>query len=161
MKVNKYRAWDNHNKKMYDFGKLMLVINTFSGQDKPEALSTNILYIGDCTVGEIWDDLIILQYIGLKDKNAVEIFEGDIVRLHCFNDNLITATIEWSDNRVGFCPRIHNKKIIVDGGTSHGKKVSMRTVHSWAGMHSCFSYPRYMEIIGNVYENSELLKEVK
>ena len=101
------------------------------------------------------------QYVGLKDKNGKEIYEGDIIRLHCFNDNLITATIEWSDNGVGFCPRIHNKKIIVDGGTSHGKKISMRTVHSWAGMHSCFSYPRYMEIIGNMYENSELLKEEK
>jgi len=102
---------------------------------------------------------IIMQFTGLLDKSGKEIYEGDIVRLHCFNDNLITATIKWNgDGRAEFYPEIHDKEIKVDGGISDGKMVDMRTVHSWAGMHSCFSFEEYIEVIGNIYENKELLK---
>ncbi len=99
----------------------------------------------------------LMQFTGLKDRHGKEIYEGDIVRLHCFDHNLITATIEWIEYK--FVPRIHDKKIIVDGGSHNGQEIDMRTVHSWSGMHSCFSFPSYIEIIGNIYENPELIND--
>lgn len=108
------------------------------------------------------DDYHLMQFTGLKDKNGIEIYEGDIVRLHCSGKDgatsrhKVTATIIWMEQSAAFLPLIHDKEVVVQGGSAAGKVKSFRTIHSWGGMHSCFSFSDYTEVIGNVYENPEL-----
>lgn len=75
------------------------------------------------------DDLIIMQYTGLKDKNGKEIYEGDIIKLPEDGEEKIYY-IKYSQNRLGF------------------------TLNNGCG----FALAYGIEVIGNIYENSELLE---
>ena len=86
--------------------------------------------------------VILLQYTGLTDKNGKEIFEGDIVSQ---GDNY-PSIIEWQcnpdeDEYIGWC--LH--EIYPKGENDR-----------W---HHVFAYTDGLgEIIGNIYENSEILE---
>lgn len=93
--------------------------------------------------------LEIMQYTGLKDKNGKEIYEGDIIKKHK-SDVLPEeiGTVIWASVRCSFTVetvRKHyfdigkcNRDIITDTSSDRDHR---------------------MEIIGNIYENPELLKE--
>lgn len=73
------------------------------------------------------------QYIGLKDKNGVAIFEGDIVRIESKTFEMI--------GRVGF------------------EQGCFQLIDPECDMYECFWYqPEEMIVLGNIYENPELLK---
>ena len=110
----KFRIWDKINR---------MWLNCFNA---------NLLNIGDLSNVEL------MQYTGIKDKNGVEIYEGDIIRLKHHIDKRINVV-----GKVVFLSEQASFGIIDD---------------------LCQEYPLFrntteqIEIIGNIYENSELLE---
>lgn len=79
---------------------------------------------------------IIAQYTGLKDKNGKEIYEGDICNCReyeCF------GKVEWNNEEAGFyfCA-------VMEGGGFEEEHL--------------YDYVDELEVIGNIYENPELLE---
>ena len=80
-----------------------------------------------------FDDIILMQYTGLNDKKGVEIYEGDIV-------NLL--------NKYGRIISLKNVVELADflGGHYYQTHMGGSTIY---------------EVIGNIYDNPELLDDSK
>ena len=82
-------------------------------------------------------ELILMQSTGLKDKKGKEVFVGDIIKCTRGCPHEVYLEKEYGGTYVGGMPAIYLKGI--------------REGYAWTGAE---------EIIGNIYENPELL-EVK
>ena len=102
-----------------------------------EDLETNYLGIHRSEREEEWDLISIDEYVGLKDKNDKEIYENDIIRTYIEDD----------------C--VNTKVFFASGGFCIESKVGEYDYAPYLGE---FYDLRFLKIIGNVYENSELLK---
>lgn len=92
-------------------------------------------YVDETTVG---------QYTGLKDKNGKEIYEGDIINVNGKYPKLIRYIDEWAS----YC-LANLTDLDCDLKTRYWHQVS-----------PCWwtDYKREIKVIGNVYDNPELLK---
>lgn len=84
------------------------------------------------------EDAIIMQATGLKDKNGQEVFVGDIIRCTRGCPHEVYWEKEYGGTYVGGMPAIYLKGI--------------REGYAWTGDE---------EIIGNVYQNPDLLEVIK
>ena len=151
MKMNrviKFRAWQKYHKKMVEVTSISFDDNgeingvaTFVENQAPQRIS----YRGDLLGRFFLKDergmvLELMQYTGLKDKNGVEIYEGDIVQIkdHSFQrkpDGYTGIEID------GFYPVTYTERMELVAG-------------QWLLMHQL----PYVTVIGNIYENPELLE---
>lgn len=97
---------------------------------------TNAIYT-IITDEEIEEGTVFMQYTGLKDKNGVEIFDKDIVEIkgHAFHGS-----------------------VDIDGKYEVGYNERMELC---CGNLILFRQLPYITVIGNIYENPELLEENK
>ena len=100
------------------------------------------------------DDFSFLQYTGLKDKNGTEIYEGDIVSI-CHEDYQDEES-EKSIGKVAY--NLLGEYPAFDIYVKTGRGVS--GLESYSDEYNSFTNPEHViEVIGNIYENPELLGE--
>jgi uncharacterized phage protein (TIGR01671 family) len=115
----------------------------FRAWNKEAEVMHNWDEIGKVLHAKYFDDWIaeggieLMQYTGLKDKNGKEIYEGDVIRgedpLDYFLKDITQVVVEW---------------------------LECGAWYPFACDHDYEPYPKpeHCEVIGNIYENPELLK---
>ncbi len=137
----KFRAWDKTSNRMFyqeDFERVEL--------DTKNKLVSLVISetIGSKYVLDYEDGIEaeIMQYISLKDKNRKEIYEGDILSIKIYGGD----------------------KVIVEGKTVVEFKDGCFGViwgHDKAFLSLNSFFKAKFEVIGNIYENPELLRGEK
>jgi uncharacterized phage protein (TIGR01671 family) len=101
-----------------------------------QKMINNAYYIrGFHILSHIEGDFILMQYTGLKDKNGKEIYEGDICKTYGHDDGFLIDQVIFEDGSFLFTNPL---KLSVE---LRGFKKD------------------YIEVIGNIHENPELIKE--
>lgn len=118
MREIKFRAWDRNRHEFF----YLLIQHPSTGMQ--------------ATLGSISDLEPWQQYTGLKDKNGVEIYEGDVVRTDWGGG--FTGEVKYWSAEFGL-----ERRPIFEPLTPFVR-------NEWK-----------LEVIGNIYENPELLEAVK
>ena len=95
----------------------------------------------------------LMQFTGLKDKNGVDIYEGDVIKIH-YVGTPVVGSVEfyqkhdyedgkWALRTAGW--------ILADFKRKTGKEACEMGWH--------FSQEELREVIGNIYQNPELLTD--
>lgn len=130
MKELKFRAWNKNMKRMF-----------YTYEAGVTDGSTDLLEIN------MPQGFILMQYTGLEDKNGKEIYEGDIVKGSCevrYGNWDNGFAHEDTDAGIGFYLRKIGANVDKYGYSQLD-----------AGMYPFDNF----EVIGNIYENPELLTE--
>ena len=99
---------------------------------------------------DITEDVIILQCTGLKDKNDKLIYEGDIVEYSC--------PAEYCSDGLHKCQECYDNEI---GIVSYDEELALYEYRSeicQCPLTDNINTEDDLEIIGNIYENPELLE---
>ena len=105
------------------------------------------------------EDLVLMQSTGLKDKNGKEIFEGDILKFNDeWNEYCHEGYVDGSVEGVNYVEVVKGEACFEFGKTRYPESslfIYMEDEHlSFAELVKDKDFG--FEIVGNVYENSEL-----
>lgn len=148
--ITKFRAWDKSRKLIGDvtsikFSEVQHMQVKYRINDNGKAIDewSNLDDDGCGTC-------VLMQSTGLKDKNGVEIFESDIVKTF---SNINKFTDDFAKD---IEPTYGTTSIVRDGACF---KTTFRGSPSLVLNQNGGSMVKHMEVIGNIYENHELLED--
>lgn len=138
MRDIKFRAWDKFSEKWLDLEEY--VIDPEDGA------------VGEVSGYEIVDvnyDAVLEQYTGIKDKNGVDIYEGDIVQhVRAYED-----FPEIEPTKIGLPLKVNF------GNCVFGKWIAREINETGFGVND-YQFSKDLAVIGNIHENAELLEEI-
>lgn len=134
----KFRAWDNLENRWYE--------PTFEGyRGKIEEIMLSPRgRLTMRTMTELIDESMfpnrfeLMQYTGLHDKNGREIYEGDIV--HAYDQEPDRDEPDYRGSEATGIVDFHGSMFMLDDDI-------------------VLDYPPILEVIGNIFENTEMLEE--
>ena len=125
--IPRFRAWDKIHKTMYEVDDIMSID---FGKSK---ISVKTLFFERTNYYD-FNDIVLMQSTGFKDKNGKEIFEGDVVKM---------AKNVYSE------PTYY--EVVRHRGGAYRLESKQYGCELWLRHTDC-------EIAGNIYENPELLE---
>lgn len=151
----KFRAWNKLSNELKDIKSLNInhsfpaCSNVIVETNSFDKIKTHNMPI-ECSVG--LNNIILMQCTGLKDKTGKLIFEGDILQLDSFKEDNVVHICFWNKETAEYL-----YEPIIKGD----KNAPLLGIEEFA------QNTEYMfedkndipEIIGNIYENPELLEE--
>lgn len=136
----KFRAWPNPRDGITLIGRGMIETKDIQDFD----LEDRRIYFDHANIAD-FDDLVLMQCTGLKDKNGKLIFEGDVLQHPTYRNYNLTGehknAVKWGETGDS-------------DGYYHDKHFEWVVGHD-----SLADVYENSEIIGNIYENPELIKE--
>lgn len=129
MRDIKFRIWDTENNEMLKVQELDFEPTFYGGR----------IAIRPDQYNDYFDteDMILMQYTGLKDKNGKEIYEGDIVLID--KENNIKGIVKYSEVWAEFI--VVNTNSIADECEPLG------------------DYKENIKVLGNEFDNLDLLEK--
>ena len=130
MRVPKFRAW-------VKLGKIIMPVGEIDFDYEFAYLEEKNGYRCE----RDFDEIELMQFTGLKDKNGKEIYEGDIVKFSDCDDDVYVTPVVWNKNYACF-------------GVSFSGKYPI----SFDYLEEFYTELKDIEVVGNIYENPELLE---
>lgn len=125
----KFRAYSSHNHKMYPVSDIEWDIDGRIWVTADD---------GKNGIELIDEEAHLMQYTGLHDKNGREIYEGDIV--HAYDQEPDRDEPDYRGSEATGIVEFHGSMFMLDDDI-------------------VLDYPPILEVIGNIFENTEMLEE--
>lgn len=130
--IPKFRAWDKETKTMYDVKSIVYTLGSMLCVNRSALFPERTLY---------FEDTPVMQSTGLLDVNGKEIFEGDII-----------VAMSQGVKVIGEVKRRIDGYWLMYPAWQHGEL--------WHIVENVDTGETGVEVIGNIYENPELVEEV-
>ena len=144
MREIKFRAWFEKFKEMY-------TVNMID-------LQKEIAYFDKYNYRSFYD-IELMQYTGLKDKNNKEIYEGDMVKLIHTGIKISADRLEDLKRFVGIIKYengifkiVRTEKSLIESKYFEIEQKKVSEIFIYSKLYD-------LEVVGNIYENPELLGE--
>ena len=124
----KFRAWLKEEKRMTDVNEMTFI-------------DGEVYLISDVTDFYAYEEFKLMQSTGLRDKNGMEIYEGDIVKFSDCDDDVYITPVVWDKNYACF-----------------GVSFSGGYPISFDYLEEFYTELKDIEVVGDIYENPELLE---
>ena len=140
MRKIKFRAWDEGSNRMIFQHDMNCVTGNKEYYFSLYEESVELLHYDEDYSAYVKCNAELMQYIGLKDSNKNEIYKGDIVKIEDYFGDDIIGRVIYDETTAGYVFHKGNERNY------------FQTTLDLEG------YVHY--VIGNIYENPELLEEV-
>ncbi|BEO91138.1 YopX family protein [Fusobacterium nucleatum] len=144
MREIKFKAWDKLNKEMFN-------VEIMDFQER-KVYKDTVSY-------RKFNDIELMQYTGLKDKNEKEIYEGDVVKLVHTGIEISADRLEDLKRFVGIIKYengifkiVKTEKSLIESKYFEMEQKKVSEIFIYSKLYD-------LEVVGNIYENPELLKE--